>query len=163
MLLDFAHCHFLVASSCATIDSHIPLARPHLQYMFPDRSLVTVWSAPNYCYRCGNVASILIFDDKLNRDVRWARMGKGAGRNPGAGQPSGTEETAGKRIHSRQGFAVLEWCCTQTPAHGLRCGILQKAAVHWGGPCGRGHCRTSEPYWQGSGTRAHRSCCTAAD
>ncbi|XP_069119666.1 serine/threonine-protein phosphatase 6 catalytic subunit isoform X1 [Argopecten irradians] len=42
------------------------------KYMF-DEKLVTVWSAPNYCYRCGNIAAVLSFNDADQREAKLFR------------------------------------------------------------------------------------------
>jgi len=63
------------------------LVQEGLKYMFEKQNLVTVWSAPNYCYRCGNIAAILTFDENMERSPRFFTETKQNSTMLAPGQP----------------------------------------------------------------------------
>ena len=47
-------------------------------------SLVTIWSAPNYCYRCGNVAAVMELDENTRNFIIFEAAEQGVRKIPHA-------------------------------------------------------------------------------
>lgn len=72
-----------VAREFAYVNGLSLIARAHqladegYKYHFNEELVVTVWSAPNYCYRCGNAASVLrIYPDQSREFIVFKQVDK---------------------------------------------------------------------------------------
>ncbi|KAJ9448169.1 Phytochrome-associated serine/threonine-protein phosphatase 3 [Diplonema papillatum] len=59
--------HFLHHNKLSLVARAHQLVHQGYKYHFSNQGVVTVWSAPNYCYRCGNAASILTVGEDDSR------------------------------------------------------------------------------------------------
>jgi hypothetical protein len=77
------------------------LVQEGYKHMF-DNQLVTVWSAPNYCYRCGNSASIMQVKEDGTTDFKVYMAAEENERD--------SKSEAARRVSSRtERISYLDW------------------------------------------------------
>ncbi|KRH93604.1 Serine/threonine specific protein phosphatase [Pseudoloma neurophilia] len=62
---------FLMVNSLTSVVRSHQIAMEGYRYNFKDDTCITVWSAPNYCYRCGNLASVLSIDSSSQSEKKF--------------------------------------------------------------------------------------------
>ena len=84
---------FLEVNNMSHILRAHQLCQEGYQVLYDDR-LSTVWSAPNYCYRCGNMASVLEVSDTGERFFNVFAAAPENDVHKGDGQGGGQEKVA---------------------------------------------------------------------